>query len=203
MIYFFSKDKYDVDHLRVEPQRIILKSDWPVHLRPYRTSPIHEKEIKDQVEKLLQAGLIKESNSPYSAPVTLAFKRDEGNPRERNPEDLGWVITGATPVDLRSRLFKCQFTATKIYMVVQICVWEHHQAGTTFVINPCLASRTGIHPTTKLHSKNLDFHPVCLKQNWKNQNDAPGFQALVPAPGLDDKDMAPYVCYTFHTVDFQ
>ncbi|GFV45726.1 retrovirus-related Pol polyprotein from transposon 412 [Trichonephila clavipes] len=74
----FSKDKYDVGQLRVEPQRIILKSDLPVHLRPYRTSPTQEKEIKGQVEKLLQAGLIKESNSPYSAPVTLAFKRDEG-----------------------------------------------------------------------------------------------------------------------------
>ncbi|GFY19110.1 retrovirus-related Pol polyprotein from transposon 412 [Trichonephila clavipes] len=73
----FSKDKYDVGQLRVEPQRIILKSDLIVHLRPYRTSTIQEKEIKGQVEKLLQAGLIKESNSPYSAPVTLAFKRDE------------------------------------------------------------------------------------------------------------------------------
>ncbi|GFS56508.1 transposable element Tcb1 transposase [Trichonephila clavipes] len=39
---------------------------------------MQEKEIKGQVEKFLQAGLIKESNSPYSAPVTLAFKRDEG-----------------------------------------------------------------------------------------------------------------------------
>ncbi|GFV23879.1 retrovirus-related Pol polyprotein from transposon 17.6 [Trichonephila clavipes] len=74
----FSKDKYHVGQLTVEPQRIILKSDLPVHLRPYRTSPIHEKGIKGQVEKLLQAGLIKESNSPYSASVTLAFKRDEG-----------------------------------------------------------------------------------------------------------------------------
>ncbi|GFT82718.1 retrovirus-related Pol polyprotein from transposon 412 [Trichonephila clavipes] len=74
----FSKDLYDVSQLRVEPQRIILKSDLPVHFRPYRTSPIQEKEIKGQVEKLLQAGLIKESYSPYSAPVTLAFKRDEG-----------------------------------------------------------------------------------------------------------------------------
>ncbi|GFW07474.1 retrovirus-related Pol polyprotein from transposon 412 [Trichonephila clavipes] len=70
--------KYDVGQLRVEPQRIILKSDLPVPLRPYRTSPIQEKEIKSQAEKLLQAGLIKESNSPYSAPVTLAFKHDEG-----------------------------------------------------------------------------------------------------------------------------
>ncbi|GFV22790.1 uncharacterized protein TNCV_1317421 [Trichonephila clavipes] len=40
---FFSKDKYDVRQLRVEPKRIILKSDLPVHLRPYRTSPIQEK----------------------------------------------------------------------------------------------------------------------------------------------------------------
>ncbi|GBM93591.1 Transposon Ty3-I Gag-Pol polyprotein [Araneus ventricosus] len=74
----FSKDKYDVGALRVEPQRIVLNSDLPVSLRPYRTSPVEEQEIKSQVEKLLQAGLIKESNSPYSSPVTLAFKRDEG-----------------------------------------------------------------------------------------------------------------------------
>ncbi|GFT37287.1 retrovirus-related Pol polyprotein from transposon 17.6 [Trichonephila clavipes] len=72
------RDKYDVGQLRIEPQRIILKSDLPVHLRPYCTSSIQEKEIKGQVEKLLQAGLIKESNSPDSALVTLAFKRDEG-----------------------------------------------------------------------------------------------------------------------------
>ncbi|GBM97304.1 Transposon Ty3-G Gag-Pol polyprotein [Araneus ventricosus] len=74
----FSKDKYDVGALRVEPQRIVLNSDLPVSLRPYRTSNVEEHEIKSQVEKLLQAGLIKESNSPYSSPVTLALKRDEG-----------------------------------------------------------------------------------------------------------------------------
>ncbi|GBO38115.1 Transposon Ty3-G Gag-Pol polyprotein [Araneus ventricosus] len=74
----FSKEKYDVGALRVEPQRIVLSSDLAVSLRPYCTSPVEEQEIKSQVEKLLQAGLIKESNSPYSSPVTLAFKRDEG-----------------------------------------------------------------------------------------------------------------------------
>ncbi|GBL82553.1 hypothetical protein AVEN_263648-1 [Araneus ventricosus] len=74
----FSKDKYDVGELRVEPQRIVLDSDLPVSLRPYRTSPVEEQEIKSQVEKLLQVGLIKKSNSPYSSPETLAFKRDEG-----------------------------------------------------------------------------------------------------------------------------
>ncbi|GBN62047.1 hypothetical protein AVEN_48453-1 [Araneus ventricosus] len=57
----FSKDKYDVGTLRVEPQRIVLNSDLPVNLRPYRTSPVEEQEIKSQVEKLLQAGLINHS----------------------------------------------------------------------------------------------------------------------------------------------
>ncbi|GBM26352.1 hypothetical protein AVEN_239352-1 [Araneus ventricosus] len=74
----FSKDKYDVGALRIEPQRIVPNSDLPVSLRPYRTSPVEEQEIKSQVEKLFQAGLIKESNSLYSSPVTVAFKRDEG-----------------------------------------------------------------------------------------------------------------------------
>ncbi|GBM71611.1 Transposon Ty3-I Gag-Pol polyprotein [Araneus ventricosus] len=73
-----SDDKYDAGTFRVEPQRIVLNSDLLVSLRPYRTFPVEEQEIKSQDEKLLQAGLIKESNSPYSSPVTLAFKRDEG-----------------------------------------------------------------------------------------------------------------------------
>ncbi|GFY14398.1 hypothetical protein TNCV_1021631 [Trichonephila clavipes] len=51
----------------------------------------------------------------------------------------------------------------------------------------CLASRTGIHLNTKLPSKNLDFHPVCLTPNCKNRIDAPGLRAVVPAPELDDK----------------
>ncbi|GFU09863.1 transposon Tf2-9 polyprotein [Trichonephila clavipes] len=33
--------------------------------------------LQGQVEKLLQAGLIEQSNSPYSASVTLDFKRDD------------------------------------------------------------------------------------------------------------------------------
>ncbi|GBM53127.1 hypothetical protein AVEN_191317-1 [Araneus ventricosus] len=42
----FSKDKYDVGALRVEPQRIVLNSDLPVSLRPYRTSPVEEEKIE-------------------------------------------------------------------------------------------------------------------------------------------------------------
>ncbi|GBM30333.1 hypothetical protein AVEN_174144-1 [Araneus ventricosus] len=44
-----SYDKYDVGGLRVEPQGIVLNSDLPVSLRPYRTSPVEQREIKTEV----------------------------------------------------------------------------------------------------------------------------------------------------------
>ncbi|GBN47846.1 hypothetical protein AVEN_261254-1 [Araneus ventricosus] len=55
----FSKDKYDVGAFKVEPQGTVLNSDLPVSLTLYRSSPIEEQEIKSQLKKLLQAGLIK------------------------------------------------------------------------------------------------------------------------------------------------
>ncbi|GFT17533.1 retrovirus-related Pol polyprotein from transposon 297 [Trichonephila clavipes] len=61
----------------MEPPRINLTSDLRISQRAYRTSTTSEAEINKQVQNLLAAGLIKESNSCYSSPVTLAYKRDE------------------------------------------------------------------------------------------------------------------------------
>ncbi|GFT32957.1 hypothetical protein TNCV_149431 [Trichonephila clavipes] len=61
----------------MEPPRINLTSDLPIYQRAYRTSATSEAEINKQIQNLLAAGLIKESNSCYSSPVTLAYKRDE------------------------------------------------------------------------------------------------------------------------------
>ncbi|GFT38023.1 hypothetical protein TNCV_1005731 [Trichonephila clavipes] len=77
----------------------------------------------------LHAMLIRLSKSDLlvdSRSYTLLFR----NPKERNPEEFSRVIAGATSVDHRSRLFDCQMSAPKIYMVAQISVWEHHRAGT-------------------------------------------------------------------------
>ncbi|GFW39890.1 hypothetical protein TNCV_4358851 [Trichonephila clavipes] len=73
----------------------------------------------------------------------------------------------------------------------KISVYDSDVKGPSKYIGPikCLASRTGIHPASKLRSKNLDLHPVCLIRNFKNRNDVPGLRALVPASGLDVKDM--------------
>ena len=57
--------------VKLTENRYILK-------KPYRCSFQDKLEIEKQVEDLLNAGLIEESSSPYAAPVTMVFKRDEG-----------------------------------------------------------------------------------------------------------------------------
>lgn len=46
--------------------------------RPYRCNIDDKKEIEKQIAKLLEKNLIEESYSPFAAPVTLAYKKDEG-----------------------------------------------------------------------------------------------------------------------------
>lgn len=45
--------------------------------RPYRCTIEDKKEIEEQVSKLLEKNLIEESYSPFAAPVTLAYKKDD------------------------------------------------------------------------------------------------------------------------------
>lgn len=56
--------------------RVQLADDQPVRQKFYRV-PYHLKnELNRQVNELLEVGIVKESNSPYSAPVLLVKKKD-------------------------------------------------------------------------------------------------------------------------------
>lgn len=57
--------------------RIDLLIDKYCSKRPYRCSIEDKMEIEEQITKLLGKNLIKESYSPFAAPVTLTFKKDE------------------------------------------------------------------------------------------------------------------------------
>lgn len=74
----FSEDKYDVGCIRLEPQKVVLTSELPISLRPYRASPQDNNEIEKQVKKLVEVGIIRPSHSPYASPVTLVMKKEEG-----------------------------------------------------------------------------------------------------------------------------
>lgn len=73
----FAKDKYDIGTVQGYEAHIDLLVDKYCSKRPYRCSMDDKKEIETQITKLLDKKLIEESYSPFAAPVTLAYKRDE------------------------------------------------------------------------------------------------------------------------------
>lgn len=75
--HVFAKNKFDVGEIKLDSPKVVLTSELPVSHRPYRTSPKDDVEIKKQLDALLTAGIIKPSHSPYSAPITLAFKKED------------------------------------------------------------------------------------------------------------------------------
>ncbi|KAK7792869.1 hypothetical protein R5R35_003999 [Gryllus longicercus] len=73
----FAKDKYDIGTVKNYEARIDLIVNKYCSKRPYRCSIEDKKEIETQVAKLLENNLIEEYYSPFAAPVTLAYKREE------------------------------------------------------------------------------------------------------------------------------
>ena len=72
----FAKDSTDLSQIDIEKHRILLNDSEPVAQRPYRQSVSNEAETSRQIRELLAKGLIRESVSPYAAPITLADKKD-------------------------------------------------------------------------------------------------------------------------------
>ena len=73
----FAKDKYDIGTVKDYEAHIDLLVDKYCSKRPYRCSVEDKLEIEEQVRKLLERNLIEESYSPFAAPVTLAFKKED------------------------------------------------------------------------------------------------------------------------------
>ncbi|GJS65309.1 hypothetical protein Tco_0679873 [Tanacetum coccineum] len=51
----------------------------PISKAPYRMAPIELKELKDQLQELLEQGFIRPSVSPWGAPVLFVKKKDAAN----------------------------------------------------------------------------------------------------------------------------
>lgn len=74
----FAKNKYDIGTVKGYEARIDLIIDKYCSKRPYRCTIEDKKEIEQQISELLKKKLIEESYSPFAAPVTLAYKKEEG-----------------------------------------------------------------------------------------------------------------------------
>ena len=68
--------------LRLPPPRDIsheinlLPGTSPVYRKPYRLSPAEQRELRRQIDDYLKAGFLRQSNSPFGAPVLFAKKLD-------------------------------------------------------------------------------------------------------------------------------
>ena len=71
------------DVMRSEPgrttiteHRIPLKSSKPIRLPPYRLPHAYRTTVRNEIAKMLEAGVIEPSNSEWAAPVVLVSKKD-------------------------------------------------------------------------------------------------------------------------------
>ncbi|GBN09004.1 Transposon Ty3-I Gag-Pol polyprotein [Araneus ventricosus] len=125
--HIFPKNKYDVWKIRIEPTRINLTSDLPISQRAYRTSATEEVETIKQVKNLLATGLIKESNSCYSSPVPLAYKRDEMKKKlEEHYAHFEQIFKICEEENIKLKFSKCVFAKDKInflgYEIKEGCI---------------------------------------------------------------------------------
>ena len=87
----FSKDMTELGCMPVFQHRIKLKPDAKVvHQRPYHTIPENEAEIQEQVQTLLDLGIITYSVSIWSSGVILVEKKTE-KPGEKPSLWIVWI----------------------------------------------------------------------------------------------------------------
>ncbi|UYV72156.1 hypothetical protein LAZ67_9001979 [Cordylochernes scorpioides] len=75
--HIFTQNKFNVPCLRIPPVKIPTNSDKIITIRPYRVPICDQQEIRHQIQQMLEKGIIEQSFSPFSSPVTLVTKRDK------------------------------------------------------------------------------------------------------------------------------
>lgn len=71
----FYSDKLPLTFSNQVKHHIRTTNEDPIYIRPYRQPPLVNQEIQNQVDKLLADNVIRESHSPWSAPVHLVPKK--------------------------------------------------------------------------------------------------------------------------------
>lgn len=72
----FASSTHDLGCTSLVQMKINLTTDKPIHRQPYRLSHSEQEIVKTKVNELLDAGIVKESESEYASPVILEKKKN-------------------------------------------------------------------------------------------------------------------------------
>jgi hypothetical protein len=103
--------------MKVEPHKIETGTQAPVKQRPYRMSEERHHIVEKECQKMLEKGVIKESNSHWSFPVLLVAKKN-GEVRfcvdYRRLNTLTWKNSYPLPnvYDILGALGGCKYVCT-------------------------------------------------------------------------------------------
>ncbi|UYV78640.1 K02A2.6-like, partial [Cordylochernes scorpioides] len=75
--HIFTQNKFGVPCLKIPQVRIHTNSDKVITIRPYCVPICDQQEFRNQVQQMLENGIIEQSFSPFSSPVTLVTKRNK------------------------------------------------------------------------------------------------------------------------------
>lgn len=73
---FYQGGELGTVHLGVEHRIRLKENTAPVAHRPRRLSPQEQEEVKEEIDDLIRMGVVRESNSPWAAPIVCARKSD-------------------------------------------------------------------------------------------------------------------------------
>ena len=74
----FAKDEMTIGTTPLTQMSIDTGDSDPVSQKPYPIAMKHYKWVKEEIDKLLEAGVIRNSHSSWSAPIIVVPKGDEG-----------------------------------------------------------------------------------------------------------------------------
>ena len=74
----FAKDKMTIGTTLLTQMSIDTRDSDPVSQKPYPVAMKHYNWVKEEIDKLLEAGVIRNSHSSWSVPIIVVLKGDEG-----------------------------------------------------------------------------------------------------------------------------
>ena len=74
----FANHSFDLGRTHLASHNISVENALPVKQRPYRVSHVNKPKLQQHLQDMLQHNIIRQSQSPWSSPVIIIGKKDDG-----------------------------------------------------------------------------------------------------------------------------